>query len=756
MADTRENIILQVGLDGGKVASDLADISRQIANVKKNQQDLNEQYKNGEISLAKYTEQTQSLKDEQSWLQKEQKGLIATQKLLTQTTDTYGDSLNAERQKLADMQKAYDQLDAEMRKGEGGQAFLEAIKQQTDVVKGLEEETGRFQRNVGNYQSAFDGAAEKAKLLNEAFKQTSAGSTALGKGIDTIDKTAKVFSRNPFFAIIGLVAPIFAKITEAIRKNEKVMKAFHMILSPIGKAIEWLANIIATVLVAAINALKAAWEGISSFFGAIVSFFTGSSNAADENAEAMKKAAEEAEEYKKQVQALTKELEKEKKALTELAKQHKYETDLMKAQGKAEQDVRIQSWKNAKEELEERKRMYEESKKAADEYWSKLYDKYKFESDKIKDLGNGMVSIAMTEEEGETLDKIRAQRDEFYTEMMDAERAFNLQTVETGKWVLDQRKKRADDEKKQLIEQLEEERQIRQTFADLQLSDLERQAQDALDKSKELIDAGREALNAYQEEEEEEAYIPTPEEMARNMFGLDDEGVEYFMKLLDEGVSFAEAKTKALTDQTGRNVEKFAKSFGELGSSFEEMGDALEYMSEENEAAKKAQKAFAFSGIVLNQAQSISEGALAVASGIRSVMQSPLPVLAKIPMVISIAAQLGTMIAGVMSSISQAKQIFAKSDAGNFANGGTIDGTSYTGDRLIAHVNSGEGIYTGKQANNLLQEIANNPLRGGADMDAMTAAFTAAVAALPAPKMVYSEFNDFTQEVATYNELAAV
>ena len=41
-------------------------------------------------------------------------------------------------------------------------------------------------------------------------------------------------------------------------------------------------------------------------------------------------------------------------------------------------------------------------------------------------------------------------------------------------------------------------------------------------------------------------------------------------------------------------------------------------------------------------------------------------------------------------------------------------------------------------------------------LSTMTAAFTAAVAALPAPKMVYSEFNDFTQEVATYNELAAV
>ena len=83
-------------------------------------------------------------------------------------------------------------------------------------------------------------------------------------------------------------------------------------------------------------------------------------------------------------------------------------------------------------------------------------------------------------------------------------------------------------------------------------------------------------------------------------------------------------------------------------------------------------------------------------------------------------------------------------------------GTSYTGDKLIAHVNSGEGIYTGTQANNLLQEIANNPVRGGFDYGQMAEAMAYAVSQQPAPVVVYKELQEFGQKVSTFNEIASV
>ena len=60
------------------------------------------------------------------------------------------------------------------------------------------------------------------------------------------------------------------------------------------------------------------------------------------------------------------------------------------------------------------------------------------------------------------------------------------------------------------------------------------------------------------------------------------------------------------------------------------------------------------------------------------------------------------------------------------------------------------------QANNLLQEVANTPARGGIDYELMGATMAAAVAAQPAPVVVYEEMRDFEQKVATYNELASI
>ena len=154
MAESRESTILEVKLDAGKVAQDLQDLITRIAALKAQQKSLNEEIKAGNDVDGKYAEQLIRVKDQLAWTEKQAKGLSATTKLLNADTLTYSDSLNGERQKLADMQKAYDQLDRAQRESEGGKEFLEAIKAQSDAVKGLEEDTGRAQRNVGNYSKS--------------------------------------------------------------------------------------------------------------------------------------------------------------------------------------------------------------------------------------------------------------------------------------------------------------------------------------------------------------------------------------------------------------------------------------------------------------------------------------------------------------------------------------------------------------------------------------------------------------------------
>lgn len=900
MADTKENIILQVGLDAKKVADDLGDISRQIANVKKNQQDLNEQYKNGEISLGKYTEQTAALKDEQTWLQKEQKGLIATQKLLTQTTDTYGDSLNAERQKLADMQKAYDQLDGTMRQSEGGKEFLQQIQEQDRKVKDLEESTGRAQRNVGAYAEAMQKA---------------------GIGVSGFTNKLKILLKNPLVAVFAGFVAIVQKLRDAFRRNDeagtklqKAFAAFKPILTAINKLFSWLADIISTIA----NAISK----VGSFLlKLLVPGYKEAAEAADELADAQDRLQETERRYTvesakrqrdiaklrddaakatnglvevertrlKLVRGLSDEVlkqiplfDKQRKIVERLKEVNGDVTKLtaeeikqLKALGLVEEVVQKEKVTTAEltqqaidletKDLEERMkiaqekvRLQKEQMKEDNDYGDEAKDKlaqleadlYRSESEyyghlRKLDREQKAERERQRKEQEEQEKKSAAARLEIRRATED--KLLSLETDSTkrsvekaridGKREVENLKKKLDDlktedlaaraELNKLIEATEKatQKQINDilinaakeredTILSTKREAARRGIKDSLELAKlqasemredyarmqrlteeqvlalygnwdkyyqalgEAETAAYEANEALALEQYNRDQKRRENEYNQRLIGIDNEYVLAELEMQQKQAQYdalveMDEDTKArlygneeeykaaviaaegeIAHATANAVKLRLQSVGEIGNLMNEMASALGNFAVESEAAAKAQKAFAFTGILLNQAQSISEGALAIAKGVESAAGIPFP--ANIPAIISITAQIGAMIAGVTSAIAQAKQLFTQADAGNFADGGTIGGTSYTGDRLIAHVNSGEGIYTNKQANNVLQEIANNPLRGGVALEEMTAAFAAAVSELPAPKMVYSEFNDFTKEVATYNELAAV
>ena len=224
----------------------------------------------------------------------------------------------------------------------------------------------------------------------------------------------------------------------------------------------------------------------------------------------------------------------------------------------------------------------------------------------------------------------------------------------------------------------------------------------------------------------------------------------------DNLVKQAKDARKAYAEQLKSTAQSASQAFGA-------MSDLLSQYGEENEEAAGAAKAFGIMQIITDQAIAIADTAKAITAAVAGATAAAASTGPAAPFVLAgyIAAMVGAVIgavASVTSTIMQAKQLMsgAEKDAGKFATGGVVGGSSYAGDKLIAHVNSGEGIYTGTQANNLLQEIANNPARGGFDYGQMTEAMVAAVAAQPAPVMVYQELRDFEQKVSTFDELAKI
>ena len=744
MAEEKKEIIIDVKIDTEKAQKSLSLAMSKVASLKESQAALRKEIeagndKTGELA-ATYAEYGKQLEQAQREVKSNTAALQLSNAVVIEGTE----SLDEQRQALNAAQKAYAQLSGDAKKladQEGG--LRDQINALSDSVKAQEAAIGDARRNVGNYEGSILSAADKAHLLADSFKATAAGSTVLGKGVDSVDKTMKVMSKNPLMGIVVALAPLLSKIIGLVTENKSVMDALNKVMKPLGDALKWIADLIGNVLVGALKALESAWNAVAGFFGSIVSWFTGTSEAEDEAAKA-------AEEYAKQVENLTAQLEKEQKALAQLQKDNKYHLELLKARGATERQLFLQRAQDQKEELELQKQIYQNAEDAFQAYQQQL---------KALNGLNEKGNIIMSEEEKQKWEDMKAARSEAYATLTEMDRAYKVMAVQ---YATDEAKEReriekesAEKRKAERQRQYEEERAAWvQRITDLELlaeaeaATLAAKEAEIRERAKAMLDA----LNEDEEEDEGEKKILPPAEQARQFFGLDEEGVQYFLELLDEGVSITEAKTKAITEQTRRMTQAWATLFGDLGGSFEKMGDALGEFANESEDAAKAQKAFAFSGIMLNQAQSISEGALAIAKGVESASAIPFP--ANIPAIISIVAQISGMIAGVMSSIAQAKQVFAQADtsAQKFSHGGIVEGTSYTGDKVPTWQNSREMDLTLEQQGRLFDAI------NGQGDGSLGVNYELMAAAMSQVKIYadYTEMKSFEQNIINFDEIASV
>ena len=718
MADERISTILAVELDATKVATDLEELSRQIANAKNEQKLLNEQLKAGEISETEYAKSTAAVKDELSWLQKQQKGVIATTKLLTAQTDTYSDSLNGQKQKLADMQKAYDQLTASQRESAAGQEFAKALKEQSDVVKELEEATGRAQRNVGNYPKvvtaiipSFDKMTAILGSIGVSLQDLQKNGVKAFSNLGTSLKTfGKAFLTPPIAiitAVLGAIVLTVQKVSEAFKKNDDAMTALtkaFAIFEPIGdgvaKVFDWVAQGLAKVA-----------EGAAK----VVQWIAG------KVAPAYAQAAKDAQEL---VQAQDNLQEAERKYTENSAKRNAQIAELKAKVLQTERYTNEERKQFLKDAIDLEEKNLQEAKANAAERVRILEETAKKESDTSD----------------ETKDKIAQAKAAMYQ----AEQAYFDGTRRLQKQLSDFEA----EESQRRVDAWEQEWNNKRLIAEAAL---------ATEKAilEEFNEQARAALQSLDEDEEEN--VLTPEEQARRMFGLDEEGVQYFLDMISRGYDFAIAKSSAFQDQTARTASSVGKALGGVSNVMQAVSDSFERLGEESDDMKKASKAFAWVALLTGQAQAIANTVVAITKAIENAQQSagatgPAAVFTAPAFIAEMVAITTGAAASAISGIATAIQLVRQADG--YEHGGVVGGTSYTGDKILIRANSGEGIYTGKQANTLLQEIANNPLRGG--MDAMTEALVTALEAMPAPVMVYQELRDFEQNVSTYDELSKI
>ena len=196
-------------------------------------QKYNAQLQDGTITQEQYdkavievTQEQKVLRQEISGVEKQMQNEIKAQKANT-------DSLVQMRAQLANLNKQYDSMSGFERMGTEGLALRDKIAALSHEIQGLEEDTGRWQRNVGNYKSALKGM----KDATEAAGLSSRG----------LDRIMKGLSANPWMTVITFLVTILVKLRDRLKDNEKVTTSLGNAMSSLQPVFDWFNKIISKI-----------------------------------------------------------------------------------------------------------------------------------------------------------------------------------------------------------------------------------------------------------------------------------------------------------------------------------------------------------------------------------------------------------------------------------------------------------------------------------------------------------------------------
>lgn len=249
-----EQIIIDFQTNAAVTVSDMAKVKGQIDELKKAQKELQDIKKqNGSLTEAEAEQyeqlglQIKTLGNTYRQLQTEGVGAMTA---LHDSGEAYSDSIAGMRAQLSDLLKIYDNLSEADRQSSKGLELQSNINDLTSQLKTLEEETGRFQRNVGNYpevvKAIIPGINDLNGLLGTLGLQMKDLEGGWKKGFksitssvgDSFGQIKKIIVGNPVGAILTAIVLVVTKLVDAFRKNDDALTALQKAFTAFSPILE--------------------------------------------------------------------------------------------------------------------------------------------------------------------------------------------------------------------------------------------------------------------------------------------------------------------------------------------------------------------------------------------------------------------------------------------------------------------------------------------------------------------------------------
>lgn len=282
MADKVEKV-LDIKVNYNEAIKAIAEYQTKIDAARDAENSLKKQLKDGEISRQQYNEEMAASKAYIADCNDSIRIITKTmQNQIKQEKEQEG-SLRSLRAELSNLTSEYDAMSEAERKGAKGEELKNKINEVTDALKGAEEETQRYYRNVGNYKEAIIEAAN-ANIpfveqinrmvtslggLKDYFSGVKGEMVAVSAGTSGLTKVLKLLKVALVSTGIGALVVALGSLVAWFTKTQKGVETANKIMGALGATID--------VII----------DRASKLGSALVNLFTGNFKQAGEDAKAV-------------------------------------------------------------------------------------------------------------------------------------------------------------------------------------------------------------------------------------------------------------------------------------------------------------------------------------------------------------------------------------------------------------------------------------------------------------------------------------
>lgn len=676
-------------------------------------------------------------------------------------------SLKQLRAQLSNLTAAYDALSEEERNAAKGRELKDKINEVTDSLKGAEEATQRYYRNVGNYENAIKNTIG----LNGKFGQTLQNVAEMTKngvgpalkeattGVKNVGKETLKLLANPVVAILGAIAVAIMAVVKGIRSSEEntakwsaTMARFKPFVDGVTKACQKFAGVILDII-----------GGIGKATGAIMKWMEKLPLIGDK----MKEINAETERYIK--------LENDQYELTKRTR------DLVVSSAKAERDVaELRTKAKDKEHYtdQERLKFVQEAnrieKEIADEKKAVAEENLRLLQEEAK----------ATENKAEVNDRLKQAEAEVYRaeteyntkirELLEQEMTIKNEIAAKDKAMADEKKKADEEAAKQAEEQrkqAEEDAKAEEERLKEYNEKLNKAMQEAEDMLIELISeqsvkeeelervryerqvkAIQDKQSLYEQDSEIYKEYALQLELAAQQHAVNMQTIstEQRMKEVEEAQKAAEEEKRITEEKVAREIELEKMKLSSYSSIAGSISSILEASAGDNKKRLKAAKLAALAEVAINQG-------VAIAQAVKAGGEYPFPV------------NLLTIASSVAGAIAALVPAFQAVNSVKLARGGRVSGPgTSTSDSIPAMLSNGEYVVNARATSmfpDLLETINNLGLGLGAParMEKVTTtrierdnaeALVKALQQMPAPVVSVEEINRTSRRVEALERLS--